>query len=233
MQRAIGDQVFSDLSLPRVKICGLKDPISVRMAVRYGADAVGFITEVPVNTPRKIDRQTARNLVAATPPLVTTVMVCMPDDKEHALELIEYVRPDAVQVHSSMSIEELQGIKRSVRLKLITTVHITQDTDVDKTLEYISELENTADAILLDTKVDGKTGGTGVVHDWTISRAITAGSKLPIILAGGLNPNNVAEAVRTVRPYAVDTASGVETGRNKDEEKVKAFIEQAQGHSYD
>ena len=230
MHKTAGSQMLqTSLPFPRIKICGIKDMDSVRMAVRYGADAGGFITEVPVNTPRKVDRQIARDLVAGTPPFVTTVMVCMPDDLEQALELIEYVRPDVVQVHSSMAVEDLQGIKESVRLKLIATVHIDRDTDVEDTLAYISQLEHTADAILLDTKVDGKTGGTGAVHDWTISQAITAGSPLPVMLAGGLKPENVAEAVRTVRPYAVDTASGVETSGSKDEDKVKTFIQQVHG----
>jgi len=217
------------IPVPRIKICGMKDRISVRMAVRYGADAVGFITEVPVNTPRKIGRETARDLVASTPPFVTSVMVCMPDDLEQAMELIEYVRPDAVQIHSSMAVEELNQIKEASRMKLIKTVHIDQDTDIGNTLAYISQLEHIVDAILLDTKIDGKTGGTGTVHDWTISKNVIAGSSLPVILAGGLKPGNVAEAVRTVRPYAVDAASGVETDGTKDEDKVMTFIQQVQG----
>ena len=219
----------TSIPVPRIKICGMKDRISVKMAVRCGADAVGFITEVPVDTPRKIGRETARDLVASTPPFVTSVMVCMPDDPGHALELITYVQPDAVQIHSSIEIEELKEIKEASRVKLIKTVHIDQDTDVENTLAYISQLEHIVDAILLDTKVDGKTGGTGTVHDWTISKNVIAGSPLPVILAGGLKPENVAEAVRIVRPYAVDTASGVETDGSKDGDKVQTFIQQVQG----
>lgn len=219
----------TSIPVPRIKICGMKDRISVKMAVHCGADAVGFITEVPVDTPRKIGRETARDLVASTPPFVTSVMVCMPDDPGHALELITYVQPDAVQIHSSIEIEELKEIKEASRVKLIKTVHIDQDTDVGNTLAYISQLEHIVDAILLDTKVDGKTGGTGTVHDWTISKNVIAGSPLPVILAGGLKPENVAEAVRIVRPYAVDTASGVETDGSKDGDKVQTFIQQVQG----
>jgi len=187
------------------------------------------MVQMPWDSPRKIGRETAMDLVASTPPFVTSVMVCMPDDFEQAMELIEYVRPDAVQIHSSIEAEELKEIKEASRVKLIKTIHIDQDTDVGNTLAYISQLEHTVDAILLDTKVDGKTGGTGAVHDWTISKAVTAGSPLPVILAGGLKPENVAEAVRTVRPYAVDTASGVETDGSKDGNKVQTFIQQAQG----
>lgn len=219
----------ASIPFPRIKICGMKDRISVQMAVSHGADAVGFITEVPVDTPRNIDRETARDLVASTPPFTTSVMVCMPDDPEQAIELIDCVRPDAVQIHSSMAVEELNKIKKDSRVKIIKTIHIDPDTDIGNTITYISHLEHTVDAILLDSKVDGKTGGTGAIHDWTISQAVIAGSSLPVILAGGLKPENVAEAVRTVRPYAVDTASGVETGGSKDGDKVKTFIQQTQG----
>jgi len=212
---------------PRVKICGMKYPDSVMTAVKYGADAVGFITEVPVSTPRKIDRETARELVASTPPLVSTVMVCMPDSLENALELARFVRPDAVQVHSFMSQEDLGTLKENTGVKLIKTIHIDGRTDVGDAVDEIKGLENIADAILLDTKIDGKTGGTGTVHDWARSAEITLHSSLPVILAGGLNPGNVADAIRTVRPYGVDTASGVETGGVKDEDKVMTFINNA------
>ncbi|MBA1341814.1 MAG: N-(5'-phosphoribosyl)anthranilate isomerase [ANME-2 cluster archaeon] len=215
------------LHFPRVKICGMKDPDSVMMAVKYGADAVGFITEVPVSTPRKIDRETARELVASTPPLVSTVMVCMPDGLDNALELARFVQPDAVQVHSSMSPEDLGTLKENTGVKIIKTIHIDGRTDVGNAVDEINGLYNIADAILLDTKIDGKTGGTGTVHDWARSAEITLHSSLPVILAGGLNPGNVADAIRTVRPYAVDTASGVETGSVKDEDKVMMFVNNA------
>ncbi|MBW6518014.1 MAG: phosphoribosylanthranilate isomerase [ANME-2 cluster archaeon] len=228
MQQSANNQNLK-YCIPRVKICGMKDRISVLMATRCGADAVGFITEVPVDTPRNIDRETARDLITSIPPFVTSVMVCMPDDVSQAMELIDYVRPDAVQIHSSMAVEIVKKIRKATRVKLIKTVHIDQDTDIGNTIAYISQLKHTVDAILLDTKVDDRTGGTGTVHDWTLSRAITAASHLPVILAGGLKPGNVAEAVRTVRPYAVDTASGIETGGSKDEDKVTTFIRQAKG----
>ncbi len=215
------------LPFPRVKICGMKDLDSVMTAVKYGADAVGFITEVPVSTPRKIDRETARELVATTPPFVCTVMVCMPDSLDNALELASFVQPDAVQVHSPMSQEDLRTFKENAGVKLIKTIHIDSGTDVGSVVDEIYGLNDIADAILLDTKIDGKTGGTGTVHDWARSAEITLHSSLPVILAGGLNPGNVADAVRTVRPYGVDTASGVETGGVKDEDKVMMFINNA------
>lgn len=226
MQTSEHSKPLPDTS-PMLKICGMKDMDSVLMAKRYGADAVGFITEVPVDTPRKIDRKTARELVASAPSDLFKVMVCMPCDLENALELIEYVGPDAVQLHGPMSTDDIGSIRKTTGVRLIKTIHIDNNTDVSDTLYYISGLQDTADAVLLDSKTGGKVGGTGTVHDWTRSRDIIAGSPLPVILAGGLNPGNVAEAVKTVRPYGVDTASGVETGGIKDDEKVRMFIKNA------
>lgn len=215
--------------VPRIKICGMRNMESVLMAVGYGADAVGFITEVPVRTHRRIDREEARELVAATPPFVTTVMVCMPEDLKNALELVDSVRPDAVQVHSSMALDDLKSLKKYAHVKIIKTININQATHVGQTLEYVSTLENIADAILLDSSAGGKTGGTGTVHDWTKSKEITAGSPLPVILAGGLDPGNVSEGIRTVRPYGVDTVSGVETEMKLNEDKINMFIRNARG----
>lgn len=214
-------------SFTRVKICGMRDRGSVEMAVKHGADAVGFITEVPVPTHRRIDRETARKLAASVPPFVTTVMVLMPEDLKNALELIDFVQPDTVQVHSDMIVKELKSLHAQGNVKIIKTVNITEETSVQDTLDYIARLKDTAEAVLLDSSAGGKRGGTGVVHDWTKSREITARSPLPVILAGGLNPGNVADAVRTVGPFGVDTVSGVETDLRIDEEKVRMFIENA------
>ena len=97
----------------------------------------------------------------------------------------------------------------------------------EKTLDYINSISHIADAVILDTKTKTLTGGTGAVHDWGISSTIVAKSPIPVILAGGLNPDNVASAVSAVSPYGVDTASGVETERKKDREKVRRFIAQS------
>ncbi|MDP2845187.1 MAG: phosphoribosylanthranilate isomerase, partial [Candidatus Methanoperedens sp.] len=97
-------------------------------------------------------------------------------------------------------------------------------------IKPVSELSGIVDAVLLDTVLDGKTGGTGVPHNWEVSSEIVLHAGMPVILAGGLNPENVRAAVRTVRPYAVDAASGVETDGRKDEKKVTAFIKIARMH---
>jgi len=217
----------------RVKICGNTCADDIDMAVQYGADAVGFIVDVPVDTHRKISANKARKLVASVPVFVDSVLVIMPDSAESALSLIDTVRPDIVQIHNDLDIDALLRIKRESNIALIKTISIPAALDsdgnevVERTLSYLDSISHIADAALLDTKTKALAGGTGMVHDWEISSAIVAKSPIPVILAGGLNPDNVAASVLDVSPYGVDTASGVETERKKDREKVRRFIAQS------
>jgi phosphoribosylanthranilate isomerase len=226
-------------SKTRIKICGIRSPEEIELAAFYGADAVGFITEVPVESPRKLDSETAASLVSRVPRCLDSVLVIMPENYAMALELIEKVRPDIVQIHSMLPLSELEIIKEKTDIPIIKTLSVPaqDETSRDKIdnstlifdlLEQVSLLEETAvaDSILLDTGKSGKTGGTGCVHDWNLSRRIADETRIPLILAGGLRPENVQEAIRTVSPYAVDTASGVETCGKKDALKIKSFIEE-------
>lgn len=219
----------------RIKICGIRSPEEIELAALYGADAVGFITEVPVESPRKLDSNTAAALISKVPKYVDSVMVTMPQNSTCALELIEKVRPDIVQVHSSLPLVELETIREKADIPVIKTLSVPAGRGASKLqslvkrlLEEVRELEESGavDSVLLDSGLAGKTGGTGCVHDWTLSRKITEETSLPIILAGGLRPENVQEAIRVVSPYAVDTASGVETCGKKDAGKIRNFIEE-------
>lgn len=217
--------------LPRVKICGMQSAEDIEMAVSYGADALGFITEVPVNTHRKLNAQTAAELVKKVPFFVDSVLVIMPSDAQQALELIEKVNPDLVQLHNKLNAEEMEVIRNGTQQKIIRTFTIPVQSK-ELPAELISELDalvdnDLIDGILLDSGKAGYSGGTGAVHDWSISRQVVENTNIPVILAGGLNPENVQDAVKEVRPFAVDTASGVETNRTKDPAKVCRFIEEA------
>lgn len=217
--------------LPRVKICGMQSAEDIEMAVSYGADALGFITEVPVNTHRKLNAQTAAELVKKVPFFVDSVLVIMPSDGQQALEFIEKVKPDVVQLHNKLNAEEMEIIRNGTQQKIIRTFTIPVQSK-ELPAELISELDalldnDLIDGILLDSGKAGYSGGTGVVHDWSISRQVVENTNIPVILAGGLNPENVKDAVKEVRPFAVDTASGVETNRTKDPAKVCRFIEEA------
>lgn len=219
----------------RIKICGIRSPEDIEMAALYGADAVGFITEVPVESPRKLDSDTAATLVSKVPKCLDSVMVIMPENSCRALELIEKVSPDIVQIHSSLSSVELEIIREKTDIPIIKTLSVPAGMGASKVqslvkrlLDEVCALEKSGavDSILLDSGIAGKTGGTGCVHDWELSRRIAEETEIPLILAGGLKPENVQEAIRVVSPYAVDTASGVETLGKKDAVKIRNFIEQ-------
>jgi len=233
----------------RVKICGMRSVEDIELAVRCGADAVGFITDVPVDTPRKIDMETATRLVSHVPFFVDSVLVIMPENGLQAVEMIDIVKPDVVQIHSGLGVDELELIRENTSVPVVKTFSIAASTTIpvdrvpeegvpkegvpeDQVVELltrrISDLidRDLVDGILLDSSAAGKTGGTGAVHDWSISREIVDEVDAPVILAGGLNPDNVQDAVLEVCPYAVDSASGIETDGKKDGEKICRFIKE-------
>ncbi len=223
----------------RTKICGIRSPEEIELADLYGADAVGFITEVPIESPRKLNSDTAAYLVSRVPKTLSSVLVIMPENSDTAVELIEKIKPDIVQIHSRLPLLELEIIKEKTDIPIIKTLSVPAQGEASgekagnkapvlSLLEEVNLLEETdiVDSILLDTARPEKPGGTGCVHDWTLSRRISEETQLPLILAGGLKPENVQEAIRIVSPYAVDTASGVETYGKKDAVKIKSFIEE-------
>lgn len=207
--------------MARVKVCGLTNEDDLETAVDAGADALGFITDVPVDTPREVDPSTAADLVATVPPFVTSVLVLMPESPKHAAALAATVSPDVVQIHGDFDPEEFQFVRAETDAKVVPVVDAGDP-------ERAHELEAVADAIVVDSTSDDGAGGTGETHDWEATAALARDLSTPLVLAGGLTPGNVTEAVRTVDPYAVDVASGVEAGGGvKDPEAVRAFVRNA------
>lgn len=217
--------------MPRVKICGMKSAEDIALAVECGADAVGLITDVPVNSPRKIDSQNASMLAKKVPVFVDSVLVIMPETGSQALELIRKVEPDVVQIHSDIAAEEIEIIRDGCHQKIIKTFTIPVGTTSAPAnmLEEITSLTDTGliDAILLDSGKAGVVGGTGQTHDWSVSGQIVENMNIDVMLAGGLKPENVREAVEQVQPFAVDTASGIETEGKKDPAKMRRFVREA------
>ena len=205
----------------RSKICGVTTEADLQAVADAGADAVGIITEVSVETPREVPPERAADLVAAAPPFLSTVLVSMPDTATRAVELAGAVAPDAVQLHGDFDGEEIRYVRREARANVIVALDAD---DADRVRGY----DGVADAILLDSTSESGAGGTGETHDWHAARALVDDLSTPVVLAGGLTPDNVAEAARTVGPYAVDVSSGVERrGGEKDHEAVRAFVRNA------
>jgi phosphoribosylanthranilate isomerase len=208
----------------RVKICGITREEDLAVAVAAGADAVGFLVGVP-SSPRNLTLERAEMLLGQVPIFVDRVVVTAPQSIDELAEICEGLKPTAIQIHGKKNFDASEIRERIKDIRLIKTVYVTEDALNEAAIEELK----TFDAVLLDSFTRGQYGGTGRVHDWTISRQIReAVAPLPVILAGGLKPENVKEAVQTVQPYAVDVASGVELRPAvKDHEKIRAFVENA------
>ncbi len=210
----------------RVKICGITRKEDLEAAAAAGADAVGFVVGVAFS-PRNISLADAKKLMRQVPPFVKTVLVTVPASLEDLVETCEALDPDAVQVHGEHLLD-FGAVRDKLPAKLVIGAVKANHPDV---VGNAAKAAKTFDAVILDSFVDGKHGGTGVIHDWNGSKHIKQViHPKPLILAGGLNPENVAEAVRTVEPYAVDVSSGVERQPGiKDYRKMVKFVRNAKG----
>jgi phosphoribosylanthranilate isomerase len=213
------------VQMTRVKVCGVQSLEDALACVSAGADAIGMLVDVKIS-PRCITAAKAKTIVAGLPPFVTPVIVMMPSSADEVAEAGRLIRPGAVQLHGAEPPEMLRQIKsRLPWARLIKTIHVGAGGEIQKAKAY----DGCADAILLDT-LSPAHGGTGKTHDWATSAEIIKAVDMPVLLAGGLSPSNVAEAVSRARPFAVDVSSGVENEhRRKDPQKVKEFITQAKG----
>jgi phosphoribosylanthranilate isomerase len=208
----------------RAKICGLTREEDLAVAVAAGADAVGFLVGVPLS-PRNLTLERAETLLGQVPVFVDSVVVTAPKSIEWLIEVCERLKPSAIQIHGKEQLDSSKIRERIKHSRLIKTMYVTEDALNESVIDDLK----TFDAVLLDSFIRGQYGGTGKVHDWTLSRQIKeAVDPVSVILAGGLNPENVKEAIMAVEPYAVDVASGVEANPGiKDQGKVRAFLENA------
>ena len=222
--------------MTRVKICGLMSREDIHLCVKAGADAVGFVTEYPVPVPWNISRTKAGELIALTPPFVTTTAV-VGGTVEFILQILDTAKPDIVQLHGDETVEEIKTICSSLNktgIKVIKALRIDVDTGkalfaVEDPLEAAMVLAETGiSGLAVDSKTASRPAGTGVSLDWNIAEQISAAIPLPLILAGGLTIQNVSEAIERVRPYGVDIISGVEKSPGvKDKERVCRFVRAA------
>jgi len=200
------------MSAVRSKICGITRIEDALAAAEAGADAIGLVFYA--KSPRAVDAQQARAIIAALPPFVTTVGLFVNADRRELGDILDEVPLDLLQFHGDESPEECASYRRP----FIKALRVRAGDDI----EAQCQLYRQARGILLDTFVPGVPGGTGEAFDWSL---VPAHLSQPIILAGGLTPDNVARAIAQVRPYAVDVSGGVEASRGiKDHLKIEAFI---------
>ena len=213
----------------RVQIAGVSSLDEALAAERAGVDALGFTVRLPDGVHDELTEVKARGIIAVLPPLVGSVAITYVDNAREAIDLCRYLAVGAIQLHGEFPVEELHMLRASLpHLKIIKAIHVTGPEAIENARPY----ERRVDAIILDTydPVTGRCGATGNTHDWSISREIVDKVRTPIILAGGLTPENVCEAIRTVAPWGVDVHTGVEDADGtRNLGKIREFIQRAKG----
>ncbi len=211
-----------------VKICGFTNAGDVKAACELGADMIGVIL-VPKSS-RYVNLSKGREILAAASEGAAKVAVIMPMDLSEIRKFAQELKPDYLQLHLTFPASELNKLKGQLDAGLIVVAPIPQKVgDRQEIIDRALEVAEVADFVLLDTKGPSG-GGTGLTHDWSLSAKIRETVRKPVFLAGGLNPSNVGQAIKTVRPYGVDVATGVESspGR-KDPMLMREFIQAARG----
>ena len=195
----------------KVKVCGMTQLKDAAFAVQQGADAVGFIFYK--KSPRSVNMKAVKEIISKLPPFVDTVGVFVNESADRVNKIAEYCGLDLVQLHG----DESPAYCRKIRRRVVKAFRVID-------LQSIKQLEKfPVSGFLLDTFSENMHGGTGKVFDWNLAHP--AKKVGPVILAGGLTPRNIRQAISQVRPYGVDVCSGVEKSPGiKDPEKVKAFL---------
>ena len=200
--------------MTRIKICGITNPFDARLAVHAGADALGLLFAQSV---RRITVAQAREIVEVVPPLVSCIAVFMDSSTETIRGICRQLGIRTVQLHGMESPEQVGELRRE--FKVIKGVHLTADSEIDKLAGF------GADAYLVDSRSATGGGGTGRLCDWDLAAA--AAARHVVVLAGGLSADNVADAIRSVQPYAVDASSLLEEAPGKkDPVLMRSFVEE-------
>jgi len=198
----------------RIKICGLRDAATARETARLGADAIGLVFYAP--SPRHVEIEAAREIVAALPPFVMSVGLFVDAEPDYVRSVLAQVPLDVLQFHGN----ESPAYCEQFSSPYLKAVRVKPGLNL---LEYAASYPG-ARGLLVDAFVEGVPGGTGEGFDWSL---LPADLPLPLILSGGLYPGNVKAAVEEVRPWAVDVSSGVESAKGiKDVAKIAAFVEE-------
>ena len=209
---------------PRVKICCIRNIDEARLAIRYGASAIGLVSAMP-SGPGPISEDAIADIAPLIPPGVSTFLLTSKQDAVSIIQQQRRSRVNTLQLVDAVPIETYQELRRALPgIAIVQVVHVLDESSVNEARVAAPHV----DAILLDSgnpRLSVKElGGTGRTHDWKISRVIRDEVGVPIFLAGGLNPENVGEAIRQVRPYALDVCSGVRTEGALDEQKLSRFF---------
>lgn len=203
----------------RIKMCGTTTIEDAMVAVQLGIDALGFI--FVKNTPRFISPEDANKIVKQLPPFLFRVGVFVNEDRQEVEEIVRCLGLNGIQLHGKEKPSYCEKLALSMpSCSLIKAFRVGEKSSPTDFVPY----NDVVNGFLLDTYVQGKDGGTGLSFDWSVLPKLKL--KLPAIVAGGLSPENIQEALTIARPFAVDVNSGIELSPGKkDHNKLKCFVE--------
>lgn len=214
---------------PRVKICCIASVEEAWMAINAGASAIGLVSAMP-SGPGPIPESLIAEIAATVPPGVSSFLLTCKEDAASIIDQQRRLRVNTIQICDRLP----PGSHRELRdalpgISLVQVVHVTGPEAVDEAIAVAPHV----DALLLDSGNQSlpvkELGGTGRTHDWTLSRKIREAIEVPMFLAGGLNPANVAAAIREVQPFGIDVCSGLRSEGHLDPQKLSSFFEQIRG----
>jgi phosphoribosylanthranilate isomerase len=213
--------------LPKIKICCISSIDEGKIAISYGAAALGLVGRMP-SGPGVITDELISSIVQTVPPPVATFLLTSETKAEDIIAHQQKVHTNTIQIVDALPERSYAYIKQQLPfVKLVQVIHVIDEASVEEALELSEE----ADALLLDSGNPNlaikELGGTGRVHNWQLSRKIVEQSKVPVFLAGGLKADNVQQAIEAVQPYGLDLCSGVRTNGMLDKQKLDAFFKAA------
>jgi phosphoribosylanthranilate isomerase len=214
---------------PYVKICCISSVSEARLAVSAGASALGLVSQMP-SGPGVIAEALIAEIATSTPPPIATFLLTSRQDADSICQQHQRCKTSTIQLVDFVAASELVKLRQRLPcVKLVQVIHVVDEKSFDEAMlaaQYV-------DALLLDSGNPNlpvkELGGTGRTHNWDVSCRIGAQAGVPIFLAGGLNPGNVAEAIATVRPFGIDLCSGVRTGGALDAGKLAGFMQAVRG----
>ncbi|MBI1807146.1 MAG: phosphoribosylanthranilate isomerase [Ignavibacteria bacterium] len=214
----------------RVKICCIANVQEAWMAIQYGASAIGLVSKMP-SGPGVIDEETIIQIASVVPPTVSSFLLTSEQDTKSIITQQRRCGVNTIQICDRLESGSFQDLRDAMPgIALVQVVHVAGEESVNEAVSVAPYV----DAILLDSGNQSRPikelGGTGRTHDWSISKRIRESVDVPIFLAGGLSPDNVADAIREVGPFGVDVCSGVRTNGALDGLKLQKFFSRVGGH---
>jgi phosphoribosylanthranilate isomerase len=212
---------------PRIKICCISSVDDAMTAVEFGASALGLVGKMP-SGPGVIPDELILEIAKRIPPPIGTFLLTSETSTNNIIAHHHRTHTNTIQIVDELKTGNYVDFRTQLpSIKIVQVIHVMDEKSVDNALQISEQV----DALLLDSgnpnlKIK-QLGGTGLVHDWILSRKIVEKSKVPVFLAGGLNPDNVKEAMDKVHPFGLDVCSGVRTNKKLDPKKLEAFFNAA------